>query len=73
MAIFSTVMAKRKLAAEELLARAESNGYQRGPSKERQHSREQQAYRQSKEGLNAALDRYVLQGTNISQLLQDRC
>jgi hypothetical protein len=30
MAAFSAVVAKRKATAEELLARAESNGYKRG-------------------------------------------
>jgi hypothetical protein len=31
-AAFSTIMAKRKATAEELEARAESNGYKRGPT-----------------------------------------
>jgi hypothetical protein len=50
-AAFSTNMAKPKVTAEELLARAEYNGYKRGPPpKERQHSRRQETHRQDREG-----------------------
>ena len=34
MAAFSTIMAKRKATVGELLARAESNGYKKGPYRE---------------------------------------
>jgi hypothetical protein len=35
----ASYMEKRKVTAEELLARAESDGYKRGPTRERQHLR----------------------------------
>jgi hypothetical protein len=40
MATFSTIMAKRKATAEELEARAESNGYKRGAHREKDSTRD---------------------------------
>jgi len=40
MAAFSTIMAKRKAMAEELDARAESNGYKRGAHREKDSTRD---------------------------------
>jgi hypothetical protein len=39
-AAFSTIMAKRKATAEELEARAESNGYRRGAYREEDSTRD---------------------------------
>ena len=39
-AAFSTIMAKRKATAEELEARAESNGYKRGAHREKDSTRD---------------------------------
>jgi hypothetical protein len=39
-AVFSTIMAKRKATAEELEARAESNGYKRGAYREKDSTRD---------------------------------
>src|ERR1700733_2515838 len=43
-AAFSTIMAKRKATAEELEARAESNGYERGPHREKDSTRDNGKY-----------------------------
>lgn len=54
-------MAKRKVTAEELLARAESNGYKRGAYREKDSTRDENRHQdKTKKDQNAALDRYVL-------------
>jgi hypothetical protein len=54
-------MAKRKVTAEELLARAESNGYQRGAHREKDNARDGNRHiDKTKKDQNAALDLYVL-------------
>jgi hypothetical protein len=60
MAAFSTIMAKRKAMAEELRARAESNGYKRGAHREKDSTRDNGKYnKKTKRNQNSALDRYV--------------
>lgn len=60
-AAFSTVIAKRKVTAEELLARAESNGYKRGAYQEKDSTRDENRHiDKTKKDQNTALDRYVL-------------
>jgi hypothetical protein len=54
-------MAKRKVTAEELLARAKSNGYKRGAHQEKDSARDDKRHiDKTKKDQNAALDRYVL-------------
>jgi hypothetical protein len=43
-AAFSTIMTKRKATAEELEARAESNGYKRGAQREKDSTRDNGKY-----------------------------
>jgi hypothetical protein len=54
-------MMKRKATAEELLARAESNGYKREAHREKDSVRgEKRHINKIKKDQNAALDRYIL-------------
>jgi hypothetical protein len=54
-------MAKRKATAEELEARAESNGYKRGAHREKNGTRDNIKHnKEIKKNQNSALDRYVL-------------
>jgi hypothetical protein len=54
-------MAKRKATAEELEARAESNGYERGAHREKDSTRDNGKYnKKTKRNQNSVLDRYVL-------------
>ena len=54
-------MAKRKVTAEELLARAESNRYKKGGHLERDSTRDEKSHiGETKKDPNAALDRYIL-------------
>jgi hypothetical protein len=51
----------RKLNADQLLARAEANGYKRGQHKEGDEARNRFKHvDKTKKDQNAALDRYVL-------------
>jgi hypothetical protein len=60
-AAFSTIMAKRKATAEELEARAESNGYRRGAYREEDSTRDNGKHNKKiKRNQNSVLDRYVL-------------
>jgi hypothetical protein len=65
-AAFSTmmkrkIMAKRKVTAEELEARAESNGYRRGAHREKDSARNDGKHNaKTKTNQNVVLDRYVL-------------
>jgi hypothetical protein len=60
-AAFSTIMAKRKATAEELLVRAESNGYKRGAHREEDSARDNGKHNdKTKMNQNSVLDRYVL-------------
>src|SRR5271155_1184934 len=59
-AAFSTIMAKRKATAEELGARAESNGYKRGAHQEKDGTRDNRKHnKKTKRNQNSVLDRYV--------------
>ena len=54
-------MAKRKVTAEKLFARDESNGYKRGAHREKGSTRDENRYKDKvKKDQNAALDRYIL-------------
>jgi hypothetical protein len=54
-------MAKRKATAEELLARAESNGYKRGAHREEDSTRGNRKHNDKTKGYqNSVLDRYML-------------
>jgi hypothetical protein len=56
-----TIMAKRKATAEELEARAESNGYRRGAHREKDGARDDGKHnKKTKRNQNGVLDRYVL-------------
>jgi hypothetical protein len=56
----STVMAKQKVMAEELLAGAEFNGHKRGARREKYSTRDDNKHIGiTKKDRNAALDRYV--------------
>jgi hypothetical protein len=58
---FSTIMAKRKVTAEELEARAESNGYRRGAHREKDSARDDGKHNdKTKMNQNMVLDRYIL-------------
>src|SRR5271155_5874799 len=60
-AAFSTIMAKRNATAEELEARAESNGYRRGARREEDSTRDNGKHnKKTKRNQNSVLDRYVL-------------
>jgi hypothetical protein len=60
-ATFSTIMAKRKATAEELEARAESNGYKRGAHREKDSTRDNGKHnKKAKRNQNSVLNRYVL-------------
>jgi hypothetical protein len=66
-AAFSTIIAKRKVTArrkvtaEELEARAESNGYRRGAHREKDSARNDGKYNdKTKMNQNVVLDRYIL-------------
>lgn len=53
-------MAKRKAMAEELPARAESNGYERGANREKDNTRDGKRHiDKTKKDQNAALNLYV--------------
>ena len=57
---FST-MARRKTTAEELGARAESNGYKRETYREKESTRDNGKHnKKTKRNQNSVLDRYVL-------------
>jgi hypothetical protein len=54
-------MAKRKATAEELEARAKSNGYKRGAHREKDSTRDNGKHnKKTKRNQNSVLDRYVL-------------
>ena len=54
-------MAKPKATAEELEARAESNGYKRGAHREKDSARDNGKHnKKTKTNQNRVLDRYVL-------------
>jgi hypothetical protein len=54
-------MAKRKATAEELEARAESNGYKRGAHREKDSTRDNLKHnKKTKRNQNSVLDRCVL-------------
>ena len=54
-------MAKRKSTAEQLEARAESNGYDRGAHREKESIRDNGKHnKKTKRNQNSVLDRYVL-------------
>jgi hypothetical protein len=56
-----TIMGKRKATAEELKARAESNGYKRGAHREKDSTRDNGKHNKKTRGnQNSVLDRYVL-------------
>ena len=60
-AAFSAAMEKRKVTAEELLARDESNVYKRGAHREKDNTRDEKRHiDMAKKDQNAALDRYIL-------------
>ena len=60
-AAFSTIMAKRKATAEELEARAESNGYRREAHREEDSARDNGKHnKKTIRNQNSVLDRYVL-------------
>jgi hypothetical protein len=60
-ATFSTIIAKRKATAEELEARAESNGYRRGAYREEDNTRDDGKYdKKAKRNQASILNRYVL-------------
>jgi len=52
-------MAKRKVTAEELGARAKSNGYKRGAHLEKDSTRDNGKHKKAKRNQNSVLDRYV--------------
>ena len=59
-ATFSTTMAKRKVTAEELEARAESNGHRRETHREKDSARDDGKHNdKTKKNQNVVLDRYV--------------
>ena len=62
-------MTKRKVTAEELLARAESDGYKMRAYRE-DNTRDERDIDKIKEDQNTALDRYVLWGISIPRLAQ---
>ena len=54
-------MAKRKITAEELLTRAESNDYKRGAYREKDSARDNRKHnKKTKTNQNVVLDRYTL-------------
>jgi hypothetical protein len=60
-AAFSTTMAKRKATAEELEARAESNGYKRRTYREEDNTRDNGKYnKKTKRNQDSMLDHYAL-------------
>jgi hypothetical protein len=60
-------MAKRKATAEELEARAESNGYKRGAHRERDSTRDNGKHnKKTKRNQNSVLDRYVVRDQCLS-------
>ena len=61
-------MAKRKVTAEELEARAESNGYKRGAHREKDSARDDGKHNdKTKTNQNVVLDRYVLYEIGVSR------
>ena len=66
-------MAKKKVTAEELLARAKSNGYKRGAYREDDCKRDKRKHvDKTKKGQKSALDHYILLGI-FWHLGKDRC
>jgi hypothetical protein len=60
-AAFSTIMTKRKAAAEELEARPESNGYKRGAHQEKDNTRDNGKHnKKAKRNQDSVLNRYEL-------------
>ena len=53
-------MAKRKVTAKELEARAEPNGYRRGAHREKDSARDDEKHNDKARNHNVVLDRYVM-------------
>jgi hypothetical protein len=60
-AVFSTIIAKREATAEELEARAESNGYKREVHREKDSTRDNgKLNKKTKRNQDSVLNRYAL-------------
>ena len=66
-------MVRRTVAADDLLAQAEANGYKRGEHKEQDKVRDRHKHvDKTKKDQNAALNRYVLYVRLCSSLLEGK-